>query len=183
MTNVNEWMRIEGEAILREIGIKEGQTILDFGCGAGNYAVLASRIIGNSGKIYALDSDKEGLLRELINKIKEENIKNIEIIKTSGEIEFPLADNSVDVVLIYDILHLLNDKEREVLFRESYRILKKGAFVSYHATHLGSSYSVNLEEIQTKMKKNGFILDREFKKPMFHWAWIEESNIFNYKKL
>ncbi|MFX1310512.1 MAG: class I SAM-dependent methyltransferase [Promethearchaeota archaeon] len=182
MTSVKNWIEKEGENILREIGIKKGQKILDFGCGTGVYAVLASRIIGNSGIVYALDSDEEGLLKELINKINKENIKNIKIIKTSGEIKIPLADNSIDVVLIYDILHLLNHNEREELFREAYRILKKGAFVSYHATHLRSRYGVNLEEIQTKMKNYGFILTREFKKPMFHWSWIEDSNILNYKK-
>jgi len=32
------------------------------------------------------------------------------------------------------------------------------------------------------MKENGFSLEKKRKKPMFHWAWIEESTIFNYYK-
>jgi len=182
MTSVKDWMEKEGENVLREIGIKKGQKILDFGCGPGNYTLLASRIVGESGKIYALDSDEEGLLKELTSKIRDDNIKNVEIVKTSGEIEFPLGDQSVDVVLIYDILHLLKKDERDDLFREVYRVLNKGGFVSYHLTHLEGSYDVNLEELHNKMKLNGFSLHKEFKKPMFHWAWIEDSLIYNYYK-
>jgi len=181
MTTVKKWMEKEGENILRDIGIKSGQTVLDFGCGSGNYTILASRIVGSAGKIFALDSDEVGL-SELLNKIKKDNIKNIEFITTSGEIEFPLPDEMIHVVLMYDVLHLLDDNERNKLFREAHRVLKKNGFVSYHATHLGSKYDVNLEEIHEKMKINGFRLDKDFKKPMFHWEWIEDSIIFNYYK-
>jgi ubiquinone/menaquinone biosynthesis C-methylase UbiE len=172
----------EGEIILRDIGIKKEQQILDFGCGTGVYTVFASRIVGSSGKIYALDSDEEGLLRDLISKIEKEKIKNIEIIKTSGKIEFPLSDESMDVVLIYDVLHLLDNDERNKLFMEASRVLIKGGFVSYHATHREGKERFNLEDIHNKMKANGLYLNKEFKRPMFHWAWIEDSLIFNYLK-
>jgi len=182
MISLQDWMDKEGEIVLRDIGIKKGQQILDFGCGTGVYTVLASKIVGSSGKIYALDSDEEGLLGDLISKIKKEKIINIEIIKTSGEIEFPLSDESMDVVLMYDVLHLLDDDERNKLFREMSRVLRKGCFVSYHATHQGGSEHFNLEDIHNKMKTNGLYLNTEFKRPMFHWAWIEDSLIFNYFK-
>lgn len=182
MTRLQDWMDKEGEIILREIGIKKGQQILDFGCGTGVYTVFASRIVGGSGKVYALDSDEEGLLRDLISKIEKEKIKNIEIIKTSGEIEFPLSDESMDVVLMYDILHLLDDDERNKLFMEASRVLIKGGFVSYHATHRGGNEHFNLDKIHNKMKANGLYFNAEFKRPMFHWAWIEDSLILNYLK-
>ena len=182
MTRLQNWMDKEGELILREIGIKKGQQILDFGCGTGVYAVLASRIVSSSGKIYALDSDEEDLLGDLISKIKTEKIKNIKIIKTSGEIEFPFSDESLDVVLMYDVLHLLDDDERKKLFQETSRVLRKGCFVSYHATHRGRSEHFNLEDIHNKMKTNGLYLNAEYKRPMFHWEWIEDSLIFNYFK-
>ncbi|MHA1491621.1 MAG: class I SAM-dependent methyltransferase [Promethearchaeota archaeon] len=182
MTSVEDWIKNEGMVIIRQIGIKNGQKILDFGCGSGVYAILASKVLGNTGKVYALDSDEEGLLGELIDKIKKYKIKNIEIIKTSGEISIPLNDESVDAVFIYDIYHLLDELEREMLIRESYRVLRKGGFISYHATHIGGQYNINLEKIHAKMKENGLQLKEKFEKPMFHWAWIEDSLIFNYFK-
>ena len=106
MPSVENWIENKGESILREIGIKKGQYILDFGCGSGVYTLLASKIIGDKGRIYALDSDEEGLLSKLIKKLEKEQIKNVEIIKTSGDIKIPVDDESLDVVLIYDVYHL-----------------------------------------------------------------------------
>ncbi len=183
MTNIDDWINNKGESILKEVGIKKGQTILDFGCGSGVYTVIISKIIGQEGKIYALDSDEEGLLEELNNKIERENLENIELIKTSGEIEFLLNDESVDVVLIYDIYHLLNQRERRELIKESQRVLKSGGFLSYHATHIGGAYNIDLKNIYSRMEENGLYLKERFEKPMFHWTWIEDSQILNYYKI
>lgn len=41
--------------VLARIGIKERQTVLDFGCGPGSYTIPAARIVGEKGRVYALD--------------------------------------------------------------------------------------------------------------------------------
>lgn len=175
------WLKSKGETVLRELGIKEGQEILDFGCGSGTYSLIASRIVGRRGKIYALDYDKEPL-HKLASKIQVQNIKNIEIIKTSKKIEIPLKDNSLDVVFVYDVYHLLDMKQRVNLLKEIYRILKNEVgFLSYHATHIGY-HGIDLTEVQKKIENSGFKLAKEFHKPMFHWNWIEKGNVYNYYK-
>lgn len=153
---------------------------MDFGCGSGVYTIITSKIVGENGKVYALDSDEQRQ-EKLMDKAESEDLGNIEFLKTSKEINIPLDDDSVDIMLVYDVIHLLSDYEREKLIKEGHRILKKGGFLSYHATHVGS-YDINLEEIHSKMEKNDLILMEKFEKPMFHWAWIEDSIIFNYKK-
>ena len=45
--------------VLRRIGIKKGQTVLDFGCGYGAYTIPVAEIVGEQGRVYALDKDKE----------------------------------------------------------------------------------------------------------------------------
>jgi ubiquinone/menaquinone biosynthesis C-methylase UbiE len=181
MRETEEWLKSTGKNVLQELGIKKGQTILDFGCGAGIYSIIASKIVGNEGKIYALDYDEDHL-EELSNKIIAQNIKNIEIIKTSKDISVPLKSNSLDVVLMYDVYHLIDMKDRISLLKQFHRILKdKDSFLSYHATHIGS-YGIDLKEVHQQMNASGFTLDKEFKKPMFHWRWIQEGKIFNYIK-
>lgn len=56
-------MELESQAleILRRIGIKRGQTVLDFGCGYGAYTIPVAKIVGEQGRVYALDKDKEAL--------------------------------------------------------------------------------------------------------------------------
>jgi len=47
--------------ILQRIGIKSGQSVLDFGCGSGTYTIPVAKIVGKQGKVYALDKDKNEL--------------------------------------------------------------------------------------------------------------------------
>lgn len=178
--DVEQWKKTKGEQILRKVGIKEGDKVLDFGCGSGIYSILASKVVNSSGKIYAIDSDEEGLLKELRQDIKSQKITKISVIETSGEIQFPMKQNTLDCVLIYDIYHLLDQKERMRLVRECARVLKKGGILSYHATHLGSGYDVSLKEVNATLEQSGFEFRDEIKAPMFHWAWIEKSRVFNY---
>ncbi|MFX1571830.1 MAG: class I SAM-dependent methyltransferase [Promethearchaeota archaeon] len=180
--NREEWQKSKGEEILREFGIKEDQKILDFGCGSGVYSIIASRIVGNTGKIYALDCE-EAPLEELSSKITTQNISNIEIIKTSKKISIPLKSDSLDVVLMYDVYHLLEKDDRIQLLDEIHRVLKSNnGILSYFATHIGS-YGIQLNKVQEQIKKAGFEFIEQFKRPMFHWTWIEQGMIFKYKKI
>ena len=98
-------MEIESRAIevLERIGIRKGQTVLDFGCGYGTYTIPAAKILGEQGRVYALDKDKEAL-DEMMQKAGLGGLKNIEKMETSGKLEIELTNESVDVVLLFDVL-------------------------------------------------------------------------------
>ena len=182
MTSVEEWKAKIAPKILKDIGFESGLTIVDFGCGTGIYDVILSEIIGPKGKIYAIDSDEKGLLSQLIEDIKTYKLRNIEVIKTSGEISIPLQDNLADFFLIYDVMHIIEEEERNLLIKEASRVLKKDGQISYHATHVNGENDDFINEIHKLMKEQGFILQKTFHKPMFHWSWIQDSWIFNYKR-
>jgi len=94
-------MKVESQAleVLRAIGITSGQTVLDFGCGHGTYSIQVARLVGEQGKVYALDKDRQSL-DELLQNARGENLANVERLDTSGELEINLADESVNVVLL-----------------------------------------------------------------------------------
>ena len=58
MTDNEIWLKKYSEKLLREVGIKKGQTVLDFGCGKGNYTIPVAKIVGQDGFVYALDKSK-----------------------------------------------------------------------------------------------------------------------------
>jgi precorrin-6B methylase 2 len=90
--------------LLRQLGIRPKQTVLDFGCGSGTYTITAARIVGAQGMVYALDKDGEAL-DELMQKATSVGLKNIERMETLGEVDIELKDESVDAVFLFDVFH------------------------------------------------------------------------------
>ena len=104
-------------------GIKEGDTVVDLGSGAGNDVFVARSIAGDEGKVIGIDFTDEMIHKANANKFRV-GYKNVEF--KLGEIEnIPLDNNSADVVISNCVLNLVPDKNKA--FAEIYRILKPGA--------------------------------------------------------
>lgn len=102
--------------------IKEGDSVLDLGSGAGFDCFLASKKVGKKGKVIGVDMTEE-MIEKARGNAKKHNFENVEF--RQGEIEdLPVEDNSVDVVISNCVINLSPDKEK--VFREAYRVLKKG---------------------------------------------------------
>lgn len=171
------WLKKYGEDFLRDIGIHEGQTVLDFGCGSGYYTIPAAKIVGSNGKVYALDKDGEKL-KEVIKMATSENLSNIEIIKTSGEAKIPLEDRCTDVVLLYDIIHSyhFSSTARKELLREIYRISKSNALISVYPRHM------DLKEAYNELVRANFLFEKKLFKKVLHNRTLVEDYILNFRK-
>ncbi len=102
--------------------IKEGDTVLDLGCGAGFDCFLASKKVGKTGKVIGVDMTEEMIKKAKVNAEKL-GIKNTEFIL--GEIEkLPVQDNSIDIIISNCVINLTPDKVK--VFKEAYRVLKEG---------------------------------------------------------
>lgn len=106
--------------------IKEGDTVVDLGSGAGNDAFVARSIVGEKGKVIGIDfTDK--MIEKARANAKKLNFTNVEF--RHGDIEnMPLAGNSADVVVSNCVLNLVPDKKQA--FAETFRVLKKGGHFS-----------------------------------------------------
>ena len=181
--DVKKWLKKDGEKFLKNIGIKEGQIILDFGCGEGHYTIPIAKAVGEKGKVYAFDKDKEAL-NKLNRMINGTNIKNIEVINANSKV--PLQDNSIDVVLCYDIIHYL--KDRSVIYNEVYRVLREKGFFSVYPKHHKKDYPLQeladteLNDIISEIKRSGFILEHKFFKRLFHDDYYNKGYILNFRK-
>ncbi|RJP70262.1 MAG: methyltransferase domain-containing protein [Ignavibacteriales bacterium] len=104
-------------------GIKQGDTVLDLGSGAGNDVFVARVLVGETGKVIGIDFTPEMIAKAERNKQKL-GYKNVEF--RPGEIEnIPVEDNSIDVVISNCVLNLVPDKDKA--FGEIFRVLKSGA--------------------------------------------------------
>ena len=106
--------------------LREGQTVLDVGSGAGFDCFLAARAVGQTGKIIGVDMTHE-MLSKARDNAQKNGFTNVEF--RLGEIEaLPVADNSVDVIISNCVINLSPEKQR--VFDEAFRALKSGGRVA-----------------------------------------------------
>jgi len=102
--------------------LKEGETVLDLGSGAGFDCFLASSKVGPKGRVIGIDMTAE-MLDKARENAKKGGYTNVEF--RLGEIEnLPVADNSVDAIISNCVINLSSDKQR--VFDEAFRVLKPG---------------------------------------------------------
>lgn len=107
-------------------GIKEGDTVIDLGSGAGNDCFVARSVVGDKGKIIGVDFTPEMIEKARMNAQKL-GFNNVEF--RQGDIEeMPLAANTADVVVSNCVLNLVPDKK--AVFKEMFRVLKPGGHFS-----------------------------------------------------
>jgi arsenite methyltransferase len=102
--------------------LKQGETVLDLGAGAGFDCFLAARSVGDKGRVIGVDMTPE-MVEKARENARKGNYANVEF--RLGEIEtLPVADNSVDAVISNCVINLSPDKKR--VFAETFRALKPG---------------------------------------------------------
>jgi len=108
------------ELILKTLNIFPGQIILDVGCGNGYMTKEFSRVLKDTGKVYALDRAKEAIERLK----KETQGTNISPIVADITQQVALTDSSIDLIYLSTVFHIFSDEQREKFQYEVRRLLK-----------------------------------------------------------
>ena len=95
------------EETVRMLGIQEGHKVLDFGCGIGSYSIPVSRLVGETGRVFALDIHPMALDR-VQKRAERLDLQNIETIQSG--LETGLDDNTCDFVLMFDVYSWVSNK-------------------------------------------------------------------------
>ena len=130
--------------ILKDAGVKPGFYVLDYGCGPGSFTIAAAQMVTGSGKVYALDIHPLAI-KKVQNEASKRNLTNIDTILSDCKTGLP--DESMDVVLLYDILHGLSGPHE--ILAELYRVLKADGVLSLSDHHLKD------EDITSKITEPG----------------------------
>ena len=102
--------------------LKEGETVLDLGAGAGFDSFLAANQVGPTGKVIGVDMTPE-MVDKARQNARKGNYTNVEF--KLGEIEnLPIPDESVDLIISNCVINLSPDKPK--VFEEAFRVLKPG---------------------------------------------------------
>ncbi|MFC2023393.1 class I SAM-dependent methyltransferase [Chloroflexota bacterium] len=158
------WLRLrerfrDPEVELVEIGLGAGQTILDYGCGIGSYTIPAARIVGRTGATYALDIHPLAA-GTVERRARSAGLTNLETI--CSDCDTGLESGSVDVPLLYDVLHTVKDKAR--FLRELGRVLKPGGLLAVKPDHMTA------DQLQATMNSGNLFVLRAQRGKLFEFV-------------
>jgi ubiquinone/menaquinone biosynthesis C-methylase UbiE len=126
------------QMILSEVPIKSGDTVLDYGCGTGSYTFIIAKIVGPQGHVIAVDIHPLAIMH-VKGLIKSRDIRNVDTILSDCETGLP--EDSVDVILLFDIFHMFNDPNK--ILRELHRVLAPHGILSFSDHHMSEVTIIN----------------------------------------
>jgi ubiquinone/menaquinone biosynthesis C-methylase UbiE len=114
------------DVIIGHLGLKPGDVVADLGAGTGVFSVPIARIVGPSGKVYAVDVD-QALVDYIAKKAKAQQISNVRtVLGRFGDPALPASD--VDLALMHDVLHHVEN--RAEYLKQVVRYLKSGGRIA-----------------------------------------------------
>ena len=156
--------------------LKEGDLVADFGAGSGFFLKTLSKVVGNSGRLFACDIQKQ-----LVEKIGEQSrlmgLTNVhplwcDLEETNG---IKIANGELDVAILVNTLFLIEDKVTAI--KEMGRTIRSGGkfFVidwteSFSGMGPQSNQVVSAEETTDLFESNGFVFDREYPAGDHHYG-------------
>jgi len=168
--------------ILSQVSISQGAVACDIGAGSGFYTLLLSSFVGDTGKVYAVDIQKE-LLTKVANEARSNKRYNVEVVW--GDVEkiggTKLRENFVDIVVVANILFQIGNKKNFIT--EVRRILKSTGILLFidwtdsfnnlgpHADHI-----VTKEAAITLFTSNGFKVEKDIDAGAHHYGMIVRKN-------
>lgn len=166
------------EANIATLGLREGMFVADLGAGTGAYTIPLAEKVGDAGRVYAVEVQKD-FLTNIKNTAISRGLKNVELLW--GDIErlggTKIKDEGVDAVVISNVLFQAEDKAG--LLKEARRILKTGGKLlitdwSDSFGNLGPTPEmVVTKDAARKICENeGFVLKNEIPAGEHHYGFV-----------
>lgn len=153
------WLAERAAQVLASVPVRPGDVVVDFGCGAGVYALPAAEAVGEGGTVHAIDCDADRMAPVTGAAT---STPALEATLGDGTTAIPLADGSCDVALVYDVLQKLDD--RAGLLREVHRALRPGGVLSVYPMHLDPA------EVRAQVEAAGFAFRDDFAGLVLHFT-------------
>jgi ubiquinone/menaquinone biosynthesis C-methylase UbiE len=133
------------EKELRELGLREGCSVLDFESGAGVYTIAAARVVGVKGMVHAVDIHPTSLAM-IEKKSKSLGLSNVDTIYS--DLETGIDASSVDFVIFYNVLS--GKKRVKGLLSEACRVVKPTGML------LVKQPGMKEDKVNERVLKDGF---------------------------
>lgn len=168
------------EKIVEEMDVKPGMLIADFGCGTGYFVFPLAKKIGKGGTIYAIDL-LNSKLEAIASRAKLTGMNNI--VTSRANLELPggskLEKESVDWVILVNMLFQNNNEGKKKIMQEVKRVLKKGGNVlviewDKDKASIGPEKALRIskDEMIRIIREHGLGIAKEIPVSDFHYGMI-----------
>lgn len=184
---MRRWHQSQGVEFLERIGIREGMVVVDFGCRVGHYSIPAGKAVGSRGCVYAVDKNRRALVT-LAQSSARHGVRSVRTIRNDGGTTIDLPDSSVDCVLLYDILHMMEKPVKMALYRDVARVLRSGGLLSVHPSHtdafMPNKYfaGMAIEDVQHEIQDVGLLYQATMWWRISHDSGLMDSSVLNFRK-
>jgi ubiquinone/menaquinone biosynthesis C-methylase UbiE len=167
------------EQILKDAGLAAGMVLIDVGCGEGFFSLLAAKMVGESGIVYAVDSDFDAIER-LKAEAERQHFSNIRVKNAAAE-ETVFCIACADIVFYSMVLHDFRDAVR-VLQNAKKMIKPTGALVDLdwkkQQMQFGPPFKIRFSEqdAQGLLKITGFKVTNVKDAGSFHYVVLAKSS-------
>jgi cyclopropane fatty-acyl-phospholipid synthase-like methyltransferase len=179
---VERFIEKQGPELLEQIGFRKDMTVMDFGCGNGDYSLMLARVVAPGGRVYSVDKDR-GVLYEMRGRARGKKLNNIEPTLLYGEGDTPtnlaLSAGSIEAAWFSDVLHdgyFEEDELKRELVTNVRRILTADGFIAIHPVHMEQ------KRLRTTIENSGFCLEHEYKEELlFHGNEFHKGTVLKFR--
>ncbi|QQS22823.1 class I SAM-dependent methyltransferase [bacterium] len=171
---------IKPEKVVAHMGLKAGNKVTDLGCGSGFYTLAAGKIVGNTGRVAAVDVQDSKLAATKSITIQS-GLHNVEVYQADLEKPFDKVPHGAeDGVIAASILHEV--KDRHALLKNAYALLRTGGkllTVDWKDEHspFGPSMEKRISEhdLRAELEQLGFRHTKDLNGDVYHYAMVFEK--------
>lgn len=169
---------LDPESVLKEVEIKPGISVADFGCGSGYFSLALAQKVGQDGKVFALDVLPQSL-ESVESRAKLKGITNIiaKRVNLENEEGSDLPKESLDLVIMKDVL--FQNGNKKAILKEAFRVLKPGGQAVIVEWNDGE-YSIgpdkklriSMEDLKKEVQEQNFLIEKTFSAGDFHYGIV-----------
>jgi ubiquinone/menaquinone biosynthesis C-methylase UbiE len=165
--------------ILLDAGLQKGNSFLDIGTGSGYMAVAAAEIVGDTAKVYAVDSHQESI-SALNNEVHVKGIKNISAVKADAAKELSVPNGTIQVCLMSNVIHgfAVNGELDAVMKNVNRALIEEGRIIvidfKKNNADFGPPPDIKLspEKMDEKLAPYGYKLEKSFEAGPNHYCLV-----------
>jgi len=174
-----QWLSGQGADMLRSLGVKESDCVVDFGCGKGRYTVPAAQVVGKNGIVLAVErhANELDVLKERLAAFSSK--ESVKILNTEDLHLDSISDASVNALLVFDVLQYVEDYD--TLFESVKRVLKPSGLLLVYPASVPHPGDVDMELITEIIEKYGMKLESQKEYKMMHNKFMVDDIIYTFK--